>query len=237
MRDRSWVALVALVAIVLVRRPRRRRRPSTNASCSASPSQGRPIRVVHRGDPDEIRVLVVGCIHGDECAGVRIARPPANRSSARLPRPVDRAEPEPRRPRRAHAAERARRGPEPQLPVPLAARATRSLLPGPAPRVRTRDADRDAPDPADRARHHDLVPPAARARRRVGRRAARAPLRSPGRPPTRPPRPAPRDGDLVAEARPATAPRRSWSSSPAVRSALAEPRVFARAVYRLVEPR
>jgi protein MpaA len=35
---------------------------------------GRPIRVVHRGDPDEIRVLVVGCIHGDECAGVRIAR-------------------------------------------------------------------------------------------------------------------------------------------------------------------
>ena len=36
-------------------------------------SQGRPIRVVHRGDPDEIRLLVVGCIHGDECAGVRIA--------------------------------------------------------------------------------------------------------------------------------------------------------------------
>ncbi|HEY8117482.1 MAG TPA: M14 family zinc carboxypeptidase [Actinomycetota bacterium] len=36
--------------------------------------QGRPIRVFHRGDPDEIRVLVVGCIHGDECAGVRIAK-------------------------------------------------------------------------------------------------------------------------------------------------------------------
>jgi murein peptide amidase A len=36
--------------------------------------EGRPIRVFHRGDPDEIRVLVVGCIHGDECAGVRIAR-------------------------------------------------------------------------------------------------------------------------------------------------------------------
>ena len=35
---------------------------------------GRPIRVFHRGDPDEIRVLVVGCIHGDECAGVRIAK-------------------------------------------------------------------------------------------------------------------------------------------------------------------
>jgi protein MpaA len=36
--------------------------------------QGRPIRVFHRGDPEEIRVLVVGCIHGDECAGIRIAR-------------------------------------------------------------------------------------------------------------------------------------------------------------------
>jgi murein peptide amidase A len=35
--------------------------------------EGRPIRVAHRGDPDETRVLVVGCIHGDECAGVRIA--------------------------------------------------------------------------------------------------------------------------------------------------------------------
>ena len=36
--------------------------------------EGRPIRVFHRGDPEEIRVLVVGCIHGDECAGIRIAR-------------------------------------------------------------------------------------------------------------------------------------------------------------------
>lgn len=36
--------------------------------------QGRAIRVFHRGDPEEIRVLVVGCIHGDECAGIRIAR-------------------------------------------------------------------------------------------------------------------------------------------------------------------
>jgi murein peptide amidase A len=34
--------------------------------------EGRPIRVFHRGDPDDVRVLVVGCIHGDECAGVRI---------------------------------------------------------------------------------------------------------------------------------------------------------------------
>jgi protein MpaA len=35
--------------------------------------EGRPIRVVHEGDPEEVRVLVVGCIHGDECAGIRIA--------------------------------------------------------------------------------------------------------------------------------------------------------------------
>jgi protein MpaA len=36
-------------------------------------TQGRPIRAFHEGDPDRIRVLVVGCIHGDECAGVAIA--------------------------------------------------------------------------------------------------------------------------------------------------------------------
>jgi protein MpaA len=34
---------------------------------------GRPIRVFHEGDPDRVRVLVIGCIHGDECAGVAIA--------------------------------------------------------------------------------------------------------------------------------------------------------------------
>ena len=48
-------------------------------------SEGRPIRVVELGDPDESRkVLVVGCIHGDEPAGIAIARalertpPPTN---------------------------------------------------------------------------------------------------------------------------------------------------------------
>ena len=34
--------------------------------------EGRAIRVFHRGDPEETTVLVVGCIHGDECAGLRI---------------------------------------------------------------------------------------------------------------------------------------------------------------------
>lgn len=36
--------------------------------------EGRSIHVFHRGDPEGVRVLVVGCIHGEECAGVRIAK-------------------------------------------------------------------------------------------------------------------------------------------------------------------
>ncbi len=46
---------------------------------------GRPIQIVEIGDPDEVRrILVVGCIHGDEPQGIRIAaalagaKPPAN---------------------------------------------------------------------------------------------------------------------------------------------------------------
>jgi protein MpaA len=69
------IALAGVVAITVL----------ASISASAAPTvddrellgqsyEGRPIRVFHRGDPDEIRVLVVGCIHGDECAGVRIAR-------------------------------------------------------------------------------------------------------------------------------------------------------------------
>ncbi len=57
---------------------------ATAAAASAAPlvrerellgtsTEGRPIRAFHLGDPQEIRVLVVGCIHGDECAGIRIA--------------------------------------------------------------------------------------------------------------------------------------------------------------------
>ncbi len=37
--------------------------------------QGRPIEVVRAGDPGSPRrVLVVGCIHGDECAGMAVTR-------------------------------------------------------------------------------------------------------------------------------------------------------------------
>jgi protein MpaA len=35
---------------------------------------GRPIVVVRAGNPRGTRVLVVGCIHGNECAGIPIAR-------------------------------------------------------------------------------------------------------------------------------------------------------------------
>ena len=35
--------------------------------------EGRPIHVARVGDPDAARrVLVVGCIHGDECAGLAV---------------------------------------------------------------------------------------------------------------------------------------------------------------------
>jgi murein peptide amidase A len=72
---RSSVVLAAVIALTHV----------GSLSASAAPTvdewellgesyQGRPIRVFHRGDPDEIRVVVVGCIHGDECASVRIAK-------------------------------------------------------------------------------------------------------------------------------------------------------------------
>jgi protein MpaA len=36
--------------------------------------EGRPIVAVETGDPSGRRVLVVGCVHGNECAGIAIAR-------------------------------------------------------------------------------------------------------------------------------------------------------------------
>ena len=36
--------------------------------------QGRPIQAIEAGDPSGVRVLVVGCIHGNETAGIAIAR-------------------------------------------------------------------------------------------------------------------------------------------------------------------
>src|SRR2546421_5888471 len=36
--------------------------------------QGRPIRAIEVGTPSGTRVLVVGCVHGDETAGIAVAR-------------------------------------------------------------------------------------------------------------------------------------------------------------------
>ena len=71
---RSSVALAAVFAITVVGSLSASGAPTVDGRELLGESfLGRPIRVFHRGDPDEIRVLVVGCIHGDECAGVRIA--------------------------------------------------------------------------------------------------------------------------------------------------------------------
>jgi len=53
--------------------------PAVAAVAAARPLarsvEGRPLRVVRRGDPHApFRILVVGCVHGDECAGIRVAR-------------------------------------------------------------------------------------------------------------------------------------------------------------------
>jgi protein MpaA len=44
---------------------------------------GRPIRIVERGNPHATRILVVGCIHGNECAGRAVVR-----LLARMPEPL-----------------------------------------------------------------------------------------------------------------------------------------------------
>ena len=88
--------------------------------------------------------------------------------------------------------------------LPMAAGARRSLLPRAACRIGAGDPDRHAPHPADRTRHHDLVPSAARVGGRIGRPPGRpnGSTRPLGRLAARSPRPAPRDRDVMAEARP-----------------------------------
>jgi protein MpaA len=47
--------------------------PSVNRGIRLGRSvQGRPIIAIERGDPSGLRVLVVGCIHGNESAGIRV---------------------------------------------------------------------------------------------------------------------------------------------------------------------
>jgi protein MpaA len=63
------VALIPLVVALLVAAPASARTVLLGRSW-----QGRPIRAVEVGNPSGTRVLVVGCIHGNETAGIAIAR-------------------------------------------------------------------------------------------------------------------------------------------------------------------
>jgi protein MpaA len=72
-RVRASVAGLAIVLVVLLPHGASAARVDERELLGET-YEGRPIHVFHRGDPEEIRVLVVGCIHGDECAGIRIAK-------------------------------------------------------------------------------------------------------------------------------------------------------------------
>jgi protein MpaA len=58
-------ALIAIAAVLAALAPAQRIGHS---------SQGRPIVVERAGDPAGVRILVVGCIHGNECAGLPVVR-------------------------------------------------------------------------------------------------------------------------------------------------------------------
>ena len=153
--------------------------------------RGRPIRVTPFGNPAvRPKLLAVGCIHGDECAGravlkrVMEACPPVD-ADVWLRHNLD--------PDGSAAGTRlngARRGPQPQLPLGLAAAgapATPSTRAAPA--FRARDAARGAPRSRACALGDDLVPPAVRSvavRARLGReRAVGQALARAGRPASR----------------------------------------------------
>ena len=117
--------------------------------------------------------LLLGQMHGDEHAGVRVANALVHGTrAARRHEPVGRPDHEPRRRRRAHPAERARRRPQPQLARELAA-PDRAVL---------RRVARPLSEPETRAMYaflrngspalHRVAAPAA-LRRRLDRRRAR----------------------------------------------------------------
>ena len=71
---RTSVCVLAVVAVLVSATPSGGAPPIDERELLGESFEGRPIHVFHRGDPDDVAVLVVGCIHGDECAGVRITR-------------------------------------------------------------------------------------------------------------------------------------------------------------------
>jgi protein MpaA len=66
--DRTRTALIPFVAALLLATPAAGRTVPLGRSW-----QGRPIAAVEVGNPSGTRVLVVGCIHGNETAGIAVA--------------------------------------------------------------------------------------------------------------------------------------------------------------------
>lgn len=48
---------------------------ATSVETIGTSREQRPIRLVHTGSPDGVRILVVGCIHGNECAARALVTP------------------------------------------------------------------------------------------------------------------------------------------------------------------
>ena len=165
-----------------------------------------------------MNVLVVGDVHGNEPAGEAIIAALRKRAHRRR-HVLARAHRQPRRAREGHAPERARRRPQPQLPLALADRPARHLLPRPEGGLGARDAGADAARAARQAAARDLLPPGARDDRpRRGRRPRRAArVRAPHRAAGPLAAGLPRDGDRLAEPRCCPTAARSSSSCTPVR--------------------
>lgn len=68
----AWLALPALLVLLVLAPAAQGRLPSR--FLLGRSERGRPIVAFRVGDPSGTPVLVVGCIHGTECAGIAIAR-------------------------------------------------------------------------------------------------------------------------------------------------------------------
>ena len=127
--------------------------PDPSGGCeSAYPSGAAAITAVRAGDTGSpTRALVVGCIHGNECAGTAVTRilgplVPGGRPLGRLAAQSGRLRARP-------APERARRRPEPQLPVRVESGrpALGWRVPRAAPTFRAGDAGGRPAHPANQA--------------------------------------------------------------------------------------
>ena len=140
-------------------------------------ARGRSIDAIEVAAPNpRVTVLVVGCIHGNEPAGIAsLAR--SSTSRRRLSGALDRSEPQSRRVAGTRQNARRRRS-QPQLPVALAGHGRRVRL-GRASALGAGVSDRVPSDPAHPPDGVDLVPPAPQRRRRLdGQPPARACFRS-----------------------------------------------------------